>query len=140
MFVLSLFVQIGRVEPGIALLVALLTGLLVGGAVFLAGVMAEMTAAPPPVREAQAPAEEPPSALDETRTLPASEVDAAADLHQTVRLDPGVVDYVLPEVSHEDLFRDREGIDEMFLKQGIEELGAASENVPEVKPEEGKTE
>jgi len=138
-FVLSLFVQIGRADSGVALFVALLAGLGVGGAVFLAGVMADATAKPPVVTQAPPPPEAPPS-LEDTRTLPPEEVSQAADLHQTVKLDQGVVDYILPEVSHEDLFRDREGIDETFLKQGIEELGASSENIPEVKPEGGQTE
>lgn len=137
-FVLALIAQFSRVDPGLALLLSIGAGFGFGLAVYLAGsVVAMPPAAPdqaPPSAEAapgaESPYELPP--LAEAGERPTEKTAAeGADLHQTVRLDEGGVDYVLPEVSPEELFKEREGIDEEFLRQGmgIEEAAVASENV-----------
>ncbi len=124
-FVLLLIGQLARVELGLALLLSLGAGVGLGLAVYLVGSflsLARPSAEPAPASPASAPNP------DETAQQPAGEVAGGADLHQTIRLDEGEVDYVLPEVSPEEVFKEREGIDEDFLKQGIEDLGATSEN------------
>ncbi len=71
-----------------------------------------------------------PSPHDTARLAP-GDLNKVTDLHQTIRLDADVLQYALPDVSAEDILREREGIDEAFLKAGagIEESGPASENV-----------
>jgi|SRR6185503_5180307 len=141
-FVLTLLGALIVWEPGVALLAALGGGIAVGAGVFVAGTLADLSrplAAPAP-RPAAAgtdvPAPEPPSPMagpptDDTARLSPDDVVRAADLHQTIRLDQEHLDYVLPEFSPEDLFKEREGIDEQFLKAGIgiDETGTPSDNV-----------
>jgi len=151
-FVLAVLLLLLFVSPEAALLGGLAAGLVTGIAVF--GFAALVRLAPVPPRPAaapaaagvdrtvgEAPAATPPSRdLSETARLSPEEVLKAADLHQTIRLDQGGLDIVLPEVSPESVLRDREGIDEAFLRAGlgIEEGGLASENVagPGPGPEE----
>lgn len=66
----------------------------------------------------------------ETTQISAEDLQRATDLHQTIRLDADSLQYALPDVSAEDILREREGIDEAFLKAGagIDEPGNASEN------------
>lgn len=68
---------------------------------------------------------------DDTARIFGGDLPAGADLHQTIRLDAESLQYALPDVSAEDILREREGIDEAFLKAGagIDEPGTASENV-----------
>jgi hypothetical protein len=150
-FVLALLGCLVVVEPGIALLTALGAGVALGLGVFVAGsvtLLARPVAPPPPrpvapsridVTVAEAA---PPDAMagppnEGTAHLSPDDVVRAADLHQTIRLDEAQTDYVLPEFSPEELFRDREGIDEQFLKAGIgiEDSGTPSDNVTKA-PEE----
>jgi len=143
-FVLSLLGCLVFVEPGVALLMALGAGVATGLGFFTVGSvnrlsrpiipMAPRAVRPEPVGDgAPAPAagtafSGPPN--DDTAHLSPDDIVRAADLHQTIRLDQDQTDYVLPEFTPEELFRDREGIDEQFLKagMGIEESGTPSDN------------
>jgi len=67
----------------------------------------------------------------DTSTLTVDDVvKAREDLHQTVRLDQGDLQYRMAELTPEEVLKEREGIDEAFLKAGIglEETPGASEN------------
>jgi len=146
-FVLALLGCLVVVEPGVALLTALGTGVALGLGLFAVGsvnrlsrpiVPMEPRAARPvrpdpdgagaPAPDAGAGMAGPPS--EDTAHLSPDDIVRAADLHQTIRLDQDQTDYVLPEFTPEELFRDREGIDEQFLKAGIgiEESGTPSDN------------
>jgi hypothetical protein len=133
-FVLALLVQLPHAEPGQALMLALGAGVGLGLAGYLVGSIMSLA------REPGAAAEPSPAAPDPEKTtaLSSGEVAKAAGFEQTVRLEAGKVDYLLPEISPEELFREREGINEAFLRQGIEGAGSLSENTMESKGEGGK--
>jgi hypothetical protein len=80
-----------------------------------------------------------PASPHDTSTLTVDDVVKAQDLHQTVRLDQGDLQYALAELTPEEILKDREGIDEAFLKAGIglEETPGPSENVGEGQPGTG---
>lgn len=137
LFVLLLLGQLAGGDPGRALLVALGGGAVAGVLTFV--VVASRGLAVPPLptgAEASAdPAAETvaaagPPGPDETRRISPAEVAPAVDPSQTVRLDEAGLDYVLPEINPEELFREREGIDEASLSAGIADLAAPSENEP----------
>ncbi|MEK7475464.1 MAG: hypothetical protein AAB152_07480 [Candidatus Coatesbacteria bacterium] len=75
----------------------------------------------------------------DTSTLTVDDVVKAQDLHQTVRLDQPDMQYALAELTPEEILKEREGIDEAFLKAGIglEEIPGASNNVGEGLPGTG---
>ena len=145
-FLVALIGCLVVLEPGTALLVSLGAGVALGLGIFLAGSIA-MLNAPLPLSAAVARAESPAGAVsarsaapdvmtsppnEDTARLSPDEVIRSADLHQTVRLDQDHLEYVLPEMTPEDIFREREGIDEQFLRAGIgiEEPRPASDNEP----------
>jgi len=138
-FILALPLLLLRVGPGAAMLVALAAGLAMGAAVYLGGTLVSLArtpAEPPPPPVAPAPA------LDETRRFGKEDVAAAGGLDQTVRIEPGSLDYVVPELSPEQILKEREGLDMGMLEQGIEADRQARENlfkggVEEVKGKEG---
>lgn len=141
LFVLVVLGALLVVDPGAAMLLGLAAGAGAGTLVYLAGTLRAISREPavPP-----APAEiaaEPADAVAEpgpqdTARLSPEDVLRAADLHSTVRLEPGAVDYLLPEVTPEAVLREREGIDEAFLRAGvgIEESATPSENVSGAPP------
>lgn len=138
-FVLSLVGQLAYVELGFALLVSVGVGVGLGLGCYVVGsILLLANASAPPESPAEGAAGQA-SALEgqpgepglqdtATATPAAGEAAPQADLYQTVRLDEGNVDFVLPEVSPEELIKEREGIDETVLKQGIEESAPTSEN------------
>jgi hypothetical protein len=97
-----------------------------------------LAAAAPP-GAAPAGAEPHATTAEDTAQITADQVVKATDLHQTVRLDAADLQYALAELSPEDVLREREGIDEAFLRAGagIEEPKGASENVVGKQPEPG---
>ena len=137
-FVLSLVGQLAYVELGFALLVSVGVGVGLGLGCYVVGsILLLANASAPPESpaegvEGQASTQEgqpgEPGLQDTATATPAGEAAPQADLYQTVRLDEGNVDFVLPEVSPEELIKEREGIDETVLKQGIEESAPTSEN------------
>ena len=84
--------------------------------------------APPPFIPGRGGGDGP--APGDTARLGAAELANVTDLHQTIRLDAEAIQYALPDVSAEDILREREGIDEAFLKAGagIDEPPIPSEN------------
>lgn len=150
-FVLALLGSLVVVDPGAALLVALGTGVALGLGLFAAGSVSRLSrpVVPPAPRAPRPDAPGTPAAptepeggmagppSEDTAQLSPDDIVRAADLHQTIRLDQDQTDYVLPEFTPEELFRDREGIDEQFLRAGIgiEESGTPSDNVTKA-PEE----
>jgi hypothetical protein len=156
-FILALLGCLVVAEPGAALLIALGTGVALGGGAYAAGSISRLSHPPePPARprpprvDRTVPAAGPEPAdtgllagpPDEgTAHLSPDDVVRAADLHQTIRLDEGNAEYVLPEFSPEELFRDREGIDEQFLKAGIglEDSATPSDNTSKAPNAEGES-
>ena len=136
-FVLTLVGQLAFVELGFALLLSVGVGVGLGLGCYVVGSVLLLAKTPAPL---ESPAEGTAGQISAQENqpgqpglegaVPAAPGEAAPqpDLYQTVRLEEGTVDFVLPEVSPEELIKEREGIDETVLKQGIEESAPTSEN------------
>lgn len=125
-FIMALLFLLLKAAPLNALLGALAAGMLSGFCVYVAGSLvsaAREPATPPPV-------EEPKSVQpDETRLFSAQDIpDGATGLDQTVRIEPGTLDYILPELSPEQVLKEREGLDIGSLEAGIEASRNARED------------
>ena len=125
-FILVLLVMLVKTTPGGALMGALAAGLVSGFLAYAVGygvMLSRAPAPPPPAPEPEAPAVSP----DETRRFSPDDIGTAR-LDQTVKLEPGSLDYILPEFSPEQVLKEREGLDIELLEKGIEGTPRPSEN------------
>ncbi len=126
-FVISLLILLLKTGPASALLFALAAGVGCGFAVYATVLLTTMARTSAPSAAAMPPAEGTEGVSDETRKFGPGEMGSGLD--QTVRLAPGTLEYVLPEISPEEVLKEREGIDMDFLQQGIEGVAKARENM-----------
>ena len=126
-FILSLPILLLRFGPAPALLTALAGGLVAGTVVYLGGALLSAAGEPrspaPPEQTGTGPSP------DETRNFGLDDIAGAGGLDQTIRLDPGTLNYVVPELSPEQVLKDREGLDMDVIQQGIEGSAKARENL-----------
>jgi len=126
-FIMALLLLLLKATPFNALLGALAAGIASGVAVYLVGAIVAIGREPavpvPPPVETQAS-----SSPDETRIFSPQDVTGTG-LDQTVRLEPGTLEYILPEMSPEQILKEREGLDIGVLEQGLEASQKASETL-----------
>lgn len=127
-FIMALLFLMLKSAPLNALLGALAAGLVAGVGVYVVGALIvvgmEPAVPPPPPVEASKPAQP-----DETKLFSAKDIPDGVGLDQTVRIEPGTLDYILPEISPEQVLKDREGLDIGAMEEGIEASRKARETI-----------
>jgi len=126
-FIMALLFLLLKASPFNALLAASAAGLVAGLGVYVAGtliLLGSAPAAPPPPPVDQAKTSQP----DETRLFSSKDLPSGEALDQTVRIEPGSLDYILPEISPEQVLKEREGLDIGALEEGIDASLLAREN------------
>jgi len=126
-FIMSLLLLLLKADPFNALLLALAAGMIAGVGVYVVGsliaVGSEPATPPPPVEVAK------PAQPDETRLFSSQDIPNGAGLDQTVRIEPGTLDLILPEISPEQVLKEREGLDIGALEEGLEASRKAREDL-----------
>jgi hypothetical protein len=122
---MSLLLLLLKVSPINAVLWATALAMISGVGVYVAGALVVLgrEPAPPPPVEAPKPLQP-----DETRLFSAKDIPDGPALDQTVRIEPGSLDYILPEISPEQVLKEREGLDIGALEEGIEASRIARED------------
>ena len=123
---MSLLLLLLKASAFNAILLALSAGMVAGVGVYLVGsiiAVGSEPATPPPPVEAPKPAQP-----DETKLFSAQDLTSGAGLDQTVRIEPGTLDLILPEISPEQVLKEREGLDIGALEEGIEASRKARED------------
>ena len=135
-FIMSLLLLLLKATPFNALLWSLAAGMVSGIGVYVIGSVIVM-GAEPATPEASKVEDEKPSLPDETRLFSARDIPGDVPLDQTVRIEPGTLDYILPEISPEQVLKDREGLDIGALEQGIEASRKARDTIGKSGDEQG---
>ena len=127
-FILSLLFLLLKSTPFNAVLWSLAAGVFFGVGVYVVGSLIALGKEPatPPAAPVEAAR---PAQPDETRLFSAQDIPNGAGLDQTVRIEPGTLDYILPEISPEQVLKEREGLDIGALEEGIEASRKARENL-----------